>query len=51
MPVQYRNFYVKKLGNTKEKERQQMDKASGKTDGASSKMARGPAIGPKTWII
>ena len=48
MPVQYRNFYVKKLGNTKEKERQQMDKASGKTDGASSKMARGPAIGPKT---
>jgi len=45
MPVQYRSFYIKKLMNLKEKEKQQYDAASGKNEATSQKkIARGPAI-------
>jgi hypothetical protein len=44
MPIQYRNFYLKKLINIKEKERSQMNSASGQREGTPSKIARGPAI-------
>lgn len=45
MPVQYRTFYIRKLVNIKEKEKEQMKKAQGMADAPSTKpMARGPAI-------
>ena len=47
MPVQYRNFYIRKLVDVKEREKAQMDKSQGMTNAPSTKMpsiARGPAI-------
>jgi len=45
MPVQYRSFYLRKLVNTKEKEKHNMDKASGEKDAPSqSSIVRGPGI-------
>jgi hypothetical protein len=46
MPVQYRNFYVHKLVNMKEKEKRQYDMVAGKAEMPSStqQIVRGPAI-------
>jgi hypothetical protein len=45
MPIQYRTFYIKKLANIKEKEKQQYEASSGKNEAASQKqVARGPSI-------
>ena len=43
MPVQYRQFYIRKLINIKEKEKEQMDKDT-KTPSQSKSIARGPQI-------
>ena len=48
MPVQYRTFYIGKLGNTKEKERREMEKSPGNSPAASSALARGPAVSRKS---
>lgn len=46
MPVQYRIFYINKLINTKEKEREEMDKAQGKVSATpSQKVVKGPVVG------
>jgi hypothetical protein len=48
MPVQYRSFYLKKLSNTKEQEKRQIDAASGKNDAPSqSQVVRGPQVTKK----
>ena len=49
MPVQYRSFYIGKLTRNKEKEKEAYEKAKGMQDGASSssKMVKGPQIGPR----
>lgn len=45
MPVQYRTFYIKKLLNIKEKERERHAKEMGQMDApSSSKVVRGPPI-------
>jgi hypothetical protein len=44
MPVQYRTFYMRKLINSKEKEKDQYEAASRKQEASPSKIARGPAI-------
>ena len=47
MPVQYRNFYMRKLIHIKEEEQEAMDKAQGKMSGAApeqNQIARGPQI-------
>lgn len=44
MPVQYRTFYMRKLINSKEKEKDQYEAASRKQEATPSKIARGPAI-------
>ena len=45
MPVQYRSFYIRKLGNMKEKERKQYESASGKNEATpDQKIVRGPSI-------
>ena len=44
MPVQYRNFYVKKLMNLKEREKSQYDSLSSKNNSSSQTLARGPSI-------
>jgi hypothetical protein len=47
MPVHYRMFYVGKLTRDKEKEKEAFEKAKGMHDAASSKVVKGPSIGPK----
>lgn len=44
MPVQYRTFYIRKLVNSKEKERDQYEAASRKQESSPSKIARGPSV-------
>lgn len=45
MPVQYRTFYMRKLINSKEKEKDQYESSMRKQQGVeSSKVPRGPAI-------
>jgi hypothetical protein len=45
MPVQYRSFYMRKLIHTKEKEKHDMEKASGAKEGVSqSKVVKGPGV-------
>jgi hypothetical protein len=44
MPVQYRTFYMRKLINSKEKEKDQHEAASRKHEATPSKISRGPAI-------
>ena len=45
MPVMLRSFYLGKLVNVKEKEKESIEKASSNaTEAPSSKMARGPDI-------
>ena len=46
MPVQYRSFYLRKLVNTKEKERRDLDKASSNAKEATvqPKTVKGPGI-------
>jgi hypothetical protein len=40
MPVQYRNFYIKKLINIKEKENAEIDKAQGTMSGGSTPVSK-----------
>lgn len=49
MPVQYRDFYLKRLINVKEKEQAEIDKSQGKMSEhtPTQKIARGPAIDGK----
>jgi hypothetical protein len=46
MPVQYRSFYLRKLINTKEKEKRDLDMASSNAKEATpqSKTVKGPGI-------
>jgi hypothetical protein len=44
MPVQYRHFYMKKLLNVKEKERDQYEQAQGKSEASSQKVVKGPQL-------
>ena len=45
MPVQFRNFYLKKLSNIKEKERGELDKAAGLNQASpTSKVVKGPQL-------
>jgi hypothetical protein len=45
MPVQYRSFYMRKLVRNKEKEKHDMEKASGGKEGVSqSKVVKGPGV-------
>ena len=45
MPVQYRTFYMRKLINSKEKEKDQYESATRKQQGGdTSKIVRGPSI-------
>lgn len=49
MPVQYRQFYFRKLIAVKEKEKSDMDKAQGKMSGAvpESPVVKGPGVMPR----
>jgi hypothetical protein len=48
MPVQNRNFYMRKLINIKEKEASDMDKAQGKMSAEpSQKVVKGPPVTPR----
>lgn len=47
MPIQYRNFYLKKLAYLKEKEAEEWNRASRNSEGQapqSSHIVKGPAI-------
>lgn len=45
MPTQFRMFYLKKLINVNQKERDDLDRAQGKMSGGSSqKVIKGPQI-------
>jgi hypothetical protein len=47
MPVHYRMFYVGKLTRDKEKEKEAFEKAKGMHEAASSKVVKGPQVGPR----
>ena len=44
MPIQYRTFYMRKLSNIKEKERDQYKGSMGKQESTPSKIVKGPGI-------